>query len=329
MTPGATELALIDRWQRDFPLTERPFALVGDAAGLDEAEVIEKLIGLQQAGVISRIGAVVKPNTVGASTLAAMRVPPDRLDTVAGLVSREPLVNHNYERTHPINLWFVIAGPDAESVAVTVRRIEQQTGLAVLVLPLLQAYHIDLGFPLAADRGARERVAGPAAGRQPDALDRTLLATIEDGLPLVARPYRSIAERLGLRENDVLDRLRRLSASGVVKRFGCVVRHRTLGYEANAMAVWDIADDDVDAVAALFAGNPNVTLCYRRPRRLPDWPYNLFCMVHAKSRPEAFAAIDDLNLVGATGLDPQTVLFSTRCFKQRGAMLSNPPRGSA
>jgi DNA-binding Lrp family transcriptional regulator len=256
-----------------------------------------------------------------------MRVPPERLEAVAGIVSREPLVNHNYARTHAINLWFVIAGPDAASVATTVRRIERQAGLAVLVLPLLQAYHIDLGFPLAAARCARDRVAGPAAGRPPDALDRTLLATIEDGLPLVARPYRSVAERLGLGENDVLDRLRRLTASGVVKRFGCVVRHRKLGYAANAMAVWDIADDAVDAVADLFAGNPNVTLCYRRPRRLPDWPYNLFCMVHAKSRPEAFAVIDDLNLVAGTGLDPQAVLFSTRCFKQRGAVLSH--RGSA
>jgi DNA-binding Lrp family transcriptional regulator len=328
MTLGTTELSLIDRWQRDFPLTERPFALVADASGLDEAEAIEKFIRLQETGVISRIGAVVKPNTVGASTLAALRVPPERLAGVAEIVSREPLVNHNYERTHAINLWFVIAGPDPESITTTVRRIEEQTALAVLSLPLLQAYHIDLGFPLAGDR-ARDRGSCAAAGRQPDSLDRTLLATIEDGLPLVVRPYHSIAERLGLEEDDVLDRLRRLTLSGVVKRFGCVVRHRTLGYEANAMAVWDIADENVDDVADLFASNPNVTLCYRRPRRLPDWPYNLFCMVHAKSRSEAFAAIDDLNLVAATGLNRQAVLFSTRCFKQRGATFSNPARGTA
>ena len=329
MTLGSTELSLIDRWQRDFPLTARPFARVGDAAGLDEAEAIETFIGLQEAGVISRIGAVVKPNTVGASTLAAMRVPPGRLEAVAGVVSREPLVNHNYERTHAINLWFVIAGPDPGSVAMTLHRIEEQTGLAVLNLPLLQAYHIDLGFPLAGDRGGRDRSPCSVAARQPDSLDRTLLAAIEDGLPLVARPYHTIAERLGLGEDDVLDRLRQLTMSGVVKRFGCVVRHRTLGYEANAMAVWDIADENVDAVAERFASNPDVTLCYRRPRHLPDWPYNLFCMVHARSRPEAFAAIDDLNLVADTSLDPQAVLFSTRCFKQRGAMLSNPLRGCA
>jgi siroheme decarboxylase len=327
MTLGTTELSLIDRWQRNFPLTERPFTLVGNAAGLAEAEAIDRFVRLQEAGVISRIGAVVKPNTVGASTLAAMRVPQQRLEDVAAVVSREPLVNHNYERTHAINLWFVIAGPDTESVAGTISRIERQSGLAVLNLPLLQAYHIDLGFPLAGEGCTRDRSPGSTAGRQPDSLDRTLLATIEDGLPLVARPYHSIAERLGVGENDVLDRLRQLTLSGVVKRFGCVVRHRTIGYEANAMAVWDIADEDVDDIADLFTSNPSVTLCYRRQRHF-GWPYNLFCMVHAKSRSKAYAAIDDLNLIADTGLNPQAVLFSTRCFKQRGAMLSNPTRGN-
>lgn len=329
MTLGSVELSLIDRWQRDFPLTERPFALVADAAGVEEDEAIEQLARLQDAGIISRIGAVVRPNTVGASTLAAMCVPDERLDEVAAIVSREPFVNHNYERTHAINLWFVIAGPGPAAVAATIRRIEEETGLAVLDLPLLQAYHIDLGFSLSGARCPREREAVSEVPREPDSLDRALLAAIEDGLPLVERPYRSVADRLGLEESDILDRLRQLTASGVVKRFGCVVRHRTLGYESNAMAVWDIADDDVDRAAELFARNPNVTLCYRRPRRLPDWPYNLFCMVHSKSRAEAFATIDDLNLVADTGLAPQAVLFSTRCFKQRGAILSKQERSAA
>ena len=100
MTPSATELALIERWQRDFPLELRPYATVGRAVGLDEAATIADFERLIDAGVITRIGAVVKPHTVGASTLAAMRVPRSRLDEVAAIVSTEPLVNHNYEREH-------------------------------------------------------------------------------------------------------------------------------------------------------------------------------------------------------------------------------------
>jgi DNA-binding Lrp family transcriptional regulator len=327
MTPSPIELALIDRWQRDFPLVERPFAVAGRPVGLDERATIEIFHRLREAGVVSRIGAVVKPHTVGASTLAAMQVAPDRLDEVAMRVSREPLVNHNYERTHALNLWFVIAGPDANAVRTTIARIEANTGLTVFDLPMLQAYHLDLGFPLAGERPARRDAPRATRDYVPDRLDRSLLAAIEDGLPIVDRPYREVGARIGLDEDGVLERLERLAGAGIVTRLGCVVRHRALGYTANAMAVWDIADDRVDDVAARFVRHPGVTLCYRRPRRLPDWRFNLFCMVHAKSRGDAYAVIDDLDLTAETGLAAHAVLFSSRCFKQRGAVFSNPAEG--
>jgi DNA-binding Lrp family transcriptional regulator len=139
----------------------------------------------------------------------------------------------------------------------------------VLDLPLVEAYHIDLGFSLA---GRRHRhAATPRVDYRPDLLDRDLLAAIEDGLPIVARPYREVAEKVGIPEETLLARLQRLTASGIVARFGCVVRHRALGYTANAMAVWDVPDDRVGEIAAHFARSSKVTLCYRRPRRLPDW----------------------------------------------------------
>ena len=154
-------------------------------------------------------------------------------------------------------------------------------------------------------------------GYRPAAADRALLTAIEDGLPLTERPYRAVASRLRCAETEVIDRLRRLTAAGVVTRLGCVVRHRALGYRANAMTVWDIDDAVVDDVAGTLARHPRVTLCYRRPRRPPDWRFNLFCMVHARTREEALATVGELDR--AAGHRPREVLFSTRCFKQRGA----------
>jgi DNA-binding Lrp family transcriptional regulator len=273
--------------------------------------------------VISRIGAVVRPNTVGASTLAAMEVPPERLEEVAGLVSREPLVTHNYERENRLNLWFVVAGADANAVSTTIERIMERTGIEVIDLPMLRAYHLGLGFPLQANTPGRRAGNGRRTDYSPQARDRRILAAIEDGLPLVERPYLAVADELQLHEGDVIGRLEHLIDAGVVTRFGCVVRHDKLGYRANAMAVWDVPDDMVDAVAAMFARHTAVTLCYRRPRRPPLWPYNLFCMVHAKSRGDAYAVIDDINLQADMGLYRQEVLFSKRCFKQRGAVFSN------
>ena len=141
---------------------------------------------------------------------------------------------------------------------------------------------------------------------------------------MTARPYREVGHRIDKDEDDVIGRMRELAAVGVVTRIGCIVRHRSLGYTANAMAVWDVPEAIVDAVAARMLRNPRVTLCYRRQRRLPDWPYNLFCMVHAKSQAEALAIIDDLNAVAEASYFDQAVLFSTRCFKQRGAVFSRP-----
>ncbi len=152
-----------------------------------------------------------------------------------------------------------------------------------------------------------------------DPLQRALLREIESGLPLVARPYAEIGRRLGMSEAEVISRMRRLLASGVLKRLGIVVRHRKLGYLANAMVVWDVPDDQVDRIGRLLGRMPCVTLSYRRPRRLPDWPYNLFTMIHGQDREAVRAHVE--RLVRDFGLQdiPHEILFSRRSFRQRGA----------
>ncbi|HUT48731.1 MAG TPA: AsnC family protein [Alphaproteobacteria bacterium] len=154
--------------------------------------------------------------------------------------------------------------------------------------------------------------------------ERTVLGLIEDGLPLTARPYRALAEQVGLPEATVIEAIGTLARRGVIKRFGLVVRHHELGYRANAMVVWNVPNAEVAEVGRLMATFPFVTLCYRRPRRLPDWPYNLFCMIHAKDHAEARALTDDL--ADDLGLETvrREILFSRRRFKQRGARYCRP-----
>lgn len=146
-----------------------------------------------------------------------------------------------------------------------------------------------------------------------------LIEAIQEGLPLVPRPYELIGQRIAMREQQVLDGLRDLIDRGVIKRFGIIVRHRQLGYRANLMAVWDLPDERVDAIGRELGKEACVTLCYRRPRRLPDWPYNLFTMIHGQDRQ---TVLDQWNaLVASHGLEDvaRAALFSSRCFKQRGA----------
>ncbi|CAA7616617.1 Lrp/AsnC family transcriptional regulator [Magnetospirillum sp. SS-4] len=149
--------------------------------------------------------------------------------------------------------------------------------------------------------------------------DLALVSAIGDGLPLVERPYLAIGEAVGMSEVEVIARIQAMKEAGIIRRFGIIVRHHELGFRANAMSVWDIPDDKVSEIGRRLGDSPEVTLCYRRPRRLPDWPYNLFCMVHGRDRPGVEQAITDL--IQRHGLDGHghAVLFSTRRFKQTGA----------
>jgi DNA-binding Lrp family transcriptional regulator len=149
--------------------------------------------------------------------------------------------------------------------------------------------------------------------------DRDLIAAIQQGLPLASRPYAAVGARLGMSEADVIARLTELQDAGLIKRMGVVVRHRELGYRANAMVVWDVPDNDLERIGRLLAAETCVTLCYQRPRRPPDWPYNLFCMIHGRERDivrRRLAQIIDYHGLQAIA---HSVLFSSRSFKQRGA----------
>lgn len=145
---SALEQKLLNNYQRDFPLSATPFADIAGELGVSEAQVLETCRDLAARGVVSRIGGIFKPGSVGASTLAAMEVPAKRLDAVAATVSSFRQVNHNYEREHRLNLWFVVTADSQDDVTQTLHAIEEQTGLAVLNLPMLEAFHLDLGFKL-------------------------------------------------------------------------------------------------------------------------------------------------------------------------------------
>ena len=139
---------LLNDFQQDFPLSATPYADMAHRLGVTEEAVLARLHELKQAGAISRVGAVVRPNTVGVSTLAAMAVPPEKLETVAAIVNGYTEVNHNYEREHRLNLWFVANAPDVAHLTAVLDEIAGRSGYEVLSFPLVEDYHIDLGFDL-------------------------------------------------------------------------------------------------------------------------------------------------------------------------------------
>jgi DNA-binding Lrp family transcriptional regulator len=151
-----------------------------------------------------------------------------------------------------------------------------------------------------------------------DEADRRIIRATQAGLPLTPRPYHAIGEQLGLDPAEVMHRLQRMLDLGVIRRIGAVPNHYVLGYRANGMTVWDVADDQIDALGARVGQLDFVTHCYQRPRHLPDWPYNLFAMVHGKTRAEVEEKARIIAALLGTANRANDILYSTRILKKTG-----------
>ncbi len=299
---------IINNFQKGFPLCSNPYLTIAQKLNsinatanveeqITELSVHSAITDLDNSGVISRIGPVFDHKKAGASTLAALAVKEEDLDKVASIVNQFEQVNHNYARGSHFdktnyNLWFVVTASDPVALNNVLTRIELLTGLKVLILPMEASYHLDLAFAINVTGNA-----SPKFNEEPlpnAVIDNTaqlseikksqLRKLIETGLPKLLKPYEELAKNVDCSEHQVITQLLNWQQSGLVRRFGLVVKHRKLGYNANAMVVWNIDSDKVDAIAAKLAKREEVSLCYRRPRRLPDWPYNLFCMIHGTDK---------------------------------------------
>ncbi|MGQ0711913.1 MAG: siroheme decarboxylase subunit beta [Rhodoferax sp.] len=154
-----------------------------------------------------------------------------------------------------------------------------------------------------------------------DEIDQQLIRATQAGLPLVGEPYAALGAELGTSAHDVMARLQRLSDSGVIRRIGAVPNHYAIGYRANGMSVWDVSDAEVDRLGALVGARPEVTHCYRRPRHLPHWPYNLFAMLHGATREEVQAQARHIAALLGPHCHASDILFSTRILKKTGLRL--------
>lgn len=154
-----------------------------------------------------------------------------------------------------------------------------------------------------------------------DATDRRLVVATQDGLPLCPRPYHALAETLGLPPEEVMARLRRMLETGIIRRIGAVPNHYRLGFRANGMSVWDVADAAVGELGPRIGALDFVSHCYRRPRHLPVWPYNLFAMVHGRSRAEVEEKVGEIAQLLGPAARAHDVLYSTRLLKKTGLRL--------
>jgi DNA-binding Lrp family transcriptional regulator len=318
--------SFINEYQGGFPLVERPYLAVAGALGSTEPELLDLVRALLDAGYLSRFGPLYDAARLGgAQTLAALAVPEERFTEVAETVNAIPAIAHNYRREHRLNMWFVAAAPTAAGVAEALDAVRRRTGLPVHDFPKQHEFYIGLWLRLGGG-GEVTTVPAPRAALRPagplDPLDLRIVAATQQGWPLVPEPYAALAEALGEEPGLILRRLKRLLASGAIRRSGAVPNHYRLGLRANGMTVWDLPDERAVELGERVGALDFVSHCYLRPRAAGVWPYNLFAMVHGRQRSEVLEKTELIAEVLGPAVRAADILFSTQILKKTGLRLA-------
>lgn len=301
--------------QKGIPIDARPFARLGETLGLTEDAVLAQVRSLFASGVARRFGAVFDSRSLGyGSTLCAADLPAGDLEAATARIAPHPGITHCYEREGHPNLWFTLTA-QAPDLAAELDRIAAALGYPVLNLPALRKFKIEAVF----GRGESDEAAPviPAAAAAPPPLpserERQVIRRIQANLAVSEDPFGALAREVGYAPSDLLALLNRWKAAGVIRRIGLILRHRNLGFSANSMCVWPVPAERIEAAGTLLARSPHVTHCYERPYTTA-FPFNLYAMLHAKTRDDATAIFQQLG-AGAE-LTGGRMMWSVREFKK-------------
>lgn len=315
-----TDRSLLDLLQAHFPLSPQPFAELGARLGVTEDEVIERASRLKDAHVIRCIGPVFDSESLGyRSTLVAMRVPEERLEYAVRVVNEHPGVSHNYARSDALNLWFTLAVPPGDDLSNELQALVEQVGPEeVLDLPAVRVFKIGVLFDFGGDcrPGGSVPAEPKRTGRQAPTLslrEKAPVTGLQRDIPLTSRPFDAMAQRLGLGVDEFLSGCRALLESGVMRRFGASIRHQRVGFAANAMVCWRVPPPEVEEVGRAISTFQEVSHCYEREAS-ERWPYNIFAMIHGKTREDCRYAIK--RIVDRTGIEEFKALFTVKEFKK-------------
>ena len=332
MSLNELERTLINHYQGGFPLTEQPFRSVADYLGCTERTLLDTVRRLLDAGLLSRFGPLYDAVKLGGGlTLAAMSVPEPHYDNVTAQVNGFAEVAHNYRREHTLNMWFVVATASPEQIDNALQQIQQLTGFRVYSFPKQHEFYVGLWLKLDAcnrvttvplPTSVTTTTVSSRGDHALDEVDRNIINATQAGLPLVSEPYRVIAERCACTSQQVKQRLQHMLECGIIRRIGAVPNHYRLGLMANGMTVWNIPDSSAMALGSRIGQLDFVSHCYLRPRHQPVWPYNLFAMVHGRTRDEVNDKVEQIAAITGSDSRAHETLFSSAILKKTGMRLA-------
>ena len=314
--------ALLTEIQKQFPVEHRPFQSLGQRLGITEQACLERIGRLKTTKVIRQLSAIFDTRALGyQSTLAAMRVDPSHVDEAAEVVNQHPGVSHNYKRNDPFNIWFTVAVPPQESLEQVVKILHTLAKAEeTIILPTLRLYKIGVKLDLTGQEAPLENAEDIYDEKRRNAQkppltpqDIRFIRVMQEDLPLMELPYAVWAEQAESTEEELFAWAKRMEHLGYMRRFAAILHHRNAGFKANAMVVWQVPQEQVDAAGEQMALFREVSHCYRRPV-YPSWPYPLFTMIHAETHSACMDIVKRIE--EKAGQFPHKNLFSTKEYKK-------------
>ncbi len=312
--------------QTEVPVVARPWTAVGEKLSVSETEVMQRVAALKTARAIRQISAIFDTQSLGyESSLVACKCDPRREEEVAQIISAHPGVSHNYRRDHAFNIWYTLAVASTSrlGLAKTIDILHEKSGAeSTRRLPTLRLFKIGVELDVAGTGTATDKKAAGYSHRQRRAtgtpltdLEIRFIREMQQDLPIEPEPFLTIAGRLGISLEELQRMTTGMLTTGKLRRFSAILRHREIGFSANGMGIWAVPGDDaaIERAGEKMATYRAVTHCYRRPT-YPDWPYNIFTMIHARTPEECHAVVADI--AKKTGVADHGVLFSTKEYKK-------------
>ena len=311
---------LLNEIQWTFPLVTRPFDAIAQKFNTTTEIVKERLNHLKEIGVLRQLSAIFDTRKLGyTSSLVAMEIEPDKLEYVANQINRHPGVSHNYERDHQFNLWFTLAVPPGSDLKTELDKFNVLKGIKkVRMLPTLQLFKIGVKLDMVDEK--KHDVAPTEKKKEtknikfePTEQDKDFIRELQKDMEIIDEPFAKAATNLGISEDELFEKMKYYEDIGVMRRFAAILRHRQVGFTANGMIVWKVPEDKISEVGAKLGSFPQVSHCYERPT-YPDWPYNVFSMIHCKTHDEANEMAKTIQ--DQIHVDDYRILFSSREFKK-------------
>ena len=313
------ENELLFEMQNAFPMIERPFKAVAEKLNSTEEEVLSLVQKLKDDKIIRQTSAIFDTKRLGyKSSLVAFKVSEDKIDQAAEIINAHPGVSHNYLRNHDYNIWFTMAvAPDSRlGLEKTIEILKERTGADdAIILPTLKMFKISVKMDTTGKRAKKEKLK-KLAHKEIELTPQhiAVIKELQKDITVVEEPFKEATKKLGLTYDEFFTIANELKESGVMRRFATILNHRKAGFGANAMSVWAVPEDKGEEIGREMAEFSAVSHCYLRPS-YPNWPYNLFAMVHAKTQEECDTLIEEM--AKESGLTEYGKLYSTVEFKKQ------------